>query len=184
MLDDPVIGASKLIAEPWDVGPADGRRQLRRRLQRVERPLPRPHARLLAGRPAPRARRRTGSGIGRFATRLAGSSNTFAAERGPLASLNFITAHDGFTLADLTAYDAKHNLGNGEHNRDGTDHNNSYNHGVEGPTDDAGIAGAPAKHPEPARHPAALGGVPMLTAGDEYGRSQRGNNNAYCHDPS
>ena len=99
-----------------------------------------------------------GSGIGRFATRLAGSSNTFAAERGPLASLNFITAHDGFTLADLTAYDAKHNLGNGEHNRDGTDHNNSYNHGVEGPTDDAGIAAAPAKHPEPARHPAALGG--------------------------
>lgn len=184
MLADPVIGASKLIAEPWDVGPggwqtgnfaagfSEWNDRYRDRMRdfwlgdlRRER----------AGEP--------GSGIGRFATRLAGSSNTFAAERGPLASLNFITAHDGFTLADLTAYDAKHNLGNGEHNRDGTDHNNSYNHGVEGPTDDVAIAAARRRSIRNLLGTLLLSaGVPMLTAGDEYGRSQRGNNNAYCHD--
>ena len=98
------------------------------------------------------------SGIGRFATRLAGSSNTFSLERGPLASLNFITAHDGFTLADLTAYDVKHNLGNGEQNRDGTDNNNSYNHGVEGAGGRPGDPrGAASQHPQPARHAAAVG---------------------------
>ncbi|BDZ56200.1 hypothetical protein GCM10025870_32730 [Agromyces marinus] len=159
MLDDPVIGAGKLIAEPWDVGPfgwqtggfppgfTEWNDRYRDRMRdfwlgdlRRER----------HGEP--------GSGIGRFATRLAGSSNTFAADRGPLASLNFITAHDGFTLADLTAYDVKHNEANGEQNRDGTDHNNSYNHGVEGPTDDEGACGASAQHPQPARNPAALGG--------------------------
>ena len=78
-------------------------------------------------------------GIGGFATRLAGSSNTFSAERGPLASVNFVTAHDGFTLRDLVSYDVKHNVGNGEQNRDGADTNRSFNHGAEGPTDDEGI---------------------------------------------
>jgi glycogen operon protein len=124
-----------------------------------------------------------GSGIGRFATRVAGSSNTFANERGPLASLNFITAHDGFTLADLTAYNTKHNLGNGESNRDGTDKNSSYNHGVEGPTRDVAILATRRKAMRNLLGTLLLSaGIPMLTAGDEFGRSQRGNNNAYCQD--
>ena len=117
------------------------------------------------------------------ANRLAGSANTFSADRGPLASLNFVTAHDGFTLADLTAYNIKHNLGNGEHNRDGTDHNLSYNHGVEGETDDPDVLAARRRTIRNLLGTLLLSaGVPMLTAGDEYGRSQRGNNNAYCHD--
>lgn len=184
MLDDPVIGAGKLIAEPWDVGPfgwqtgnfAPGFSEWNDRYRDRMRDF-------WLGDLRRERHREPGSGIGRFATRLAGSANTFAHERGPLASLNFITAHDGFTLADLTAYDVKHNLGNGEHNRDGSDHNNSYNHGVEGPTDDPGIAAARRRSIRNLLGTLLLSaGVPMLTAGDEYGRSQRGNNNAYCHD--
>ena len=185
MLEDPVIGATKLIAEPWDVGPdgwqtgnfpagfSEWNDRYRDRMRDF----------WLGDLRRERATGVAGSGIGRFATRLAGSSNTFAPERGPLASLSFITAHDGFTLADLTAYDHKHNLGNGEHNRDGTDHNNSYNHGVEGDTDDAAILAARRRSIRNLLGTLLLSaGVPMLTAGDEYGRSQRGNNNAYCHD--
>ena len=122
-------------------------------------------------------------GIGGFATRLAGSSNTFSVERGPLASVNFVTAHDGFTLRDLVSYDVKHNLGNGEHNRDGADTNRSFNHGAEGPTDDEGILATRRKAMRNLLGTLLLSaGIPMLTAGDEFGRSQRGNNNAYCHD--
>ena len=100
-----------------------------------------------------------------------------------MASVNFITAHDGFTMADLTAYNGKHNLGNGEKNRDGTDNNHSFNHGVEGPTKDAGILAARQKTMRNLLGTLLLSaGIPMLTAGDEFGRSQRGNNNAYCHD--
>lgn len=184
MLDDPVIGAGKLIAEPWDVGPfgwqtgnfAPGFSEWNDRYRDRMRDF-------WLGDLRRERHGEPGSGIGRFATRLAGSANTFAHERGPLASLNFITAHDGFTLADLTAYDVKHNLGNGEHNRDGADHNNSYNHGVEGPTDDADVAAARRRSIRNLLGTLLLSaGVPMLTAGDEYGRSQRGNNNAYCHD--
>lgn len=184
MLADPVIGAGKLIAEPWDVGPfgwqtgnfAPGFTEWNDRYRDRMRDF-------WLGDLRRERHGEPGSGIGRFATRLAGSANTFAHERGPLASLNFITAHDGFTLADLTAYDVKHNLGNGEHNRDGSDHNNSYNHGVEGPTDDAHIAAARRRSIRNLLGTLLLSaGVPMLTAGDEYGRSQRGNNNAYCHD--
>ncbi|MBM7505017.1 glycogen debranching protein GlgX [Agromyces aurantiacus] len=184
MLADPVIGAGKLIAEPWDVGPfgwqtgnfAPGFTEWNDRYRDRMRDF-------WLGDLRRERHGEAGSGIGRFATRLAGSANTFAHERGPLASLNFITAHDGFTLADLTAYDVKHNLGNGEHNRDGADHNNSYNHGVEGPTDDPGIAAARRRSIRNLLGTLLLSaGVPMLTAGDEYGRSQRGNNNAYCHD--
>lgn len=184
MLADPVIGAGKLIAEPWDVGPfgwqtgnfAPGFTEWNDRYRDRMRDF-------WLGDLRRERHGEPGSGIGRFATRLAGSANTFAHERGPLASLNFITAHDGFTLADLTAYDVKHNLGNGEHNRDGSDHNNSYNHGVEGPTDDAGVAVARRRSIRNLLGTLLLSaGVPMLTAGDEYGRSQRGNNNAYCHD--
>ncbi|RXZ45867.1 glycogen debranching protein GlgX [Agromyces binzhouensis] len=184
MLADPVISAGKLIAEPWDVGPfgwqtgnfAPGFSEWNDRYRDRMRDF-------WLGDLRRERHDEHGSGIGRFATRLAGSSNTFAEERGPLASLNFITAHDGFTLADLTAYDVKHNLGNGEHNRDGADHNNSYNHGVEGPTDDPEIAAARRRSIRNLLGTLLLSaGVPMLTAGDEYGRSQRGNNNAYCHD--
>lgn len=185
MLDDPVIGGTKLIAEPWDVGPGGwqtgnfpaGFSEWNDRYRDRMRDF------WLGDLRRERETGTAGSGIGRFATRLAGSSNTFSVERGPLASLNFITAHDGFTLADLTAYDVKHNLGNGEQNRDGTDNNNSYNHGVEGDTDDTGIRAARRRSIRNLLGTLLLSaGVPMLTAGDEYGRSQRGNNNAYCHD--
>jgi len=114
---------------------------------------------------------------------MAGSSNTFATDRGPLASLNFITAHDGFTLADLTAYNSKHNLGNGESNRDGTDNNSSFNHGVEGPTRNLEVLATRRKAIRNMLGTLLLSaGIPMITAGDEFGRSQRGNNNAYCQD--
>ena len=122
-------------------------------------------------------------GIGGFATRLTGSSNTFSAERGPLASVNFVTAHDGFTLADLVSYDVKHNVGNGESNRDGSDNNRSFNHGAEGDTDDSAILATRRKAMRNLLGTLLLSaGIPMITAGDEYGRSQRGNNNPYCHD--
>lgn len=185
MLEDPVIGASKLIAEPWDVGPdgwrtgdfPDGFTEWNDRYRDRMRDF------WLGDLRRERETGSAGSGIGRFATRLAGSSNTFAQERGPLASLNFITAHDGFTLADLTAYDVKHNLGNGEDNRDGTDNNNSYNHGIEGEAADPTVRAARRRSIRNLMGTLLLSaGVPMLTAGDEYGRTQRGNNNAYCHD--
>ncbi|WP_395242925.1 glycogen debranching protein GlgX [Agromyces sp. MMS24-K17] len=185
MLDDPVLSQSKLIAEPWDVGPGGwqtgnfpaGFSEWNDRYRDRMRDF------WLGDLRRERDTGSAGSGIGRFATRLAGSSNTFAASRGPLASLNFITAHDGFTLADLVAYDVKHNLGNGEDNRDGTDGNNSYNHGAEGPTDDPAILTARRRSIRNLLGTLLLSaGVPMITAGDEVGRTQRGNNNAYCHD--
>ncbi|WP_082462126.1 glycogen debranching protein GlgX [Agromyces sp. Leaf222] len=185
MLADPVLGASKLIAEPWDVGPGGWQTGNFPRgfIEWNDRYRDRMRDFWLGDLRRERETGDAGSGIGRFATRLAGSSNTFSRERGPLASLNFITAHDGFTLADLTAYDVKHNLGNGEQNRDGTDGNNSYNHGVEGETDDVEVLAARRRSIRNLLGTLLLSaGVPMLTAGDEYGRSQRGNNNAYCQD--
>ncbi len=122
-------------------------------------------------------------GIGPLASKLSGSAGVFSPERGPLASVNFVTAHDGFTLADLTAYNQKHNLGNGENNRDGTDGNHSFNYGVEGPTHDGAIVSAREKAVRNLLGTLLLSaGLPMITAGDEFGRTQRGNNNAYCHD--
>ena len=107
----------------------------------------------------------------------------FSVERGPLASVNFITAHDGFTAADLVAYDEKHNVGNGENNRDGSNDNKSFNHGVEGETSDSGVLATRRKAVRNLLGTLLLSaGIPMLTAGDEFGRTQRGNNNAYCHD--
>ena len=97
--------------------------------------------------------------------------------------MNFVTSHDGFTLRDLVSYNEKHNEANGEHNRDGSDHNHSWNHGVEGETDDASILAR--RRRQAANMMASLclsSGTPMLTAGDERGRTQRGNNNAYCQD--
>jgi len=182
---DPVVGRTKLIAEPWDVGPGgwrtggfptgwldwnDGYRDRMRDFWLGDLATARRHGRAPVG-------------IGPMTRRLTGSDHVFDRERGPLASVNLITAHDGFTLHDLTAYDVKHNLGNGEDGRDGSDHNRSFNHGVEGPTDDPEVT---ARRRRTMRNLLATllfsGGVPMITAGDEHGRSQGGNNNAYCHD--
>ena len=185
IVDDPRLAGRKMIAEPWDVGLggwqtggfgagwSEWNDRYRDRVRNfwlsdVD------YARRASTPPV---------GAGGFATRLAGSSNTFSAERGPLASVNFITAHDGFTLRDLVSYDVKHNMGNGEQNRDGADTNRSFNHGAEGPTDDPGILATRRKAMRNLLGTLLLSaGVPMLTAGDEFGRTQRGNNNAYCHD--
>ena len=126
----------------------------------------------------------SGGPVARLADALSGSAELFESSgRSRLASLNFITAHDGFTLADLTAYDRKHNEANGEQNRDGHGDNRSYNHGFEGPTEDEDIL---ARRAQSRRNLMAClmisQGVPMITAGDEIGRTQQGNNNAYCQD--
>ncbi|QIG43769.1 glycogen debranching protein GlgX [Nocardioides anomalus] len=173
---DPVLRHVKLIAEPWDAS-ADGYRV-------GEYPPPwvewndqfRDELRdFWNGR---------SSGIRTVATRLAGSSDLYADDgRSPYASVNFVTAHDGFTVRDLVSYDHKHNEANGEHGRDGTDNNRSWNHGVEGETDDATILGL--RRRQAANLMATLclsNGVPMITAGDERGRTQGGNNNPYCQD--
>lgn len=182
--DDPVLADAKLIAEPWDVGlggwqtgnfPAGWHEWNDRYRDRV---------RNFWLSDIDYARRASAPvGIGGFATRLAGSSNTFSEDRGPLASVNFVTAHDGFTLHDLVSYDVKHNEANGEHNRDGADMNRAFNHGVEGPTDDPAILAARRKAMRNLLGTLLLSaGIPMLTAGDEVGRTQRGNNNAYAQD--
>ncbi|KJL28043.1 glycogen debranching protein GlgX [Microbacterium oxydans] len=182
--NDPVLRDTKLITEPWDVGlggwhtgnfPAGWHEWNDRYRDRV---------RNFWLSDIDYARRASAPvGIGGFATRLAGSSNTFCDERGPLASVNFVTAHDGFTLHDLVAYDVKHNDANGEQNRDGADMNRSFNHGVEGPTDDPTILAARRKAMRNLLGTLLLSaGIPMLTAGDEVGRTQRGNNNAYAQD--
>jgi glycogen operon protein len=119
-----------------------------------------------------------------MATRLAGSSDLYADDgRSAYNSVNFVTAHDGFTLRDLVSYDRKHNEANGEDNRDGSDNNRSWNHGVEGETDDPAILALRRRQAANLMVTLCLSnGVPMITAGDERGRTQRGNNNAYCQD--
>ncbi|MGY1551713.1 glycogen debranching protein GlgX [Microbacterium sp. A588] len=181
---DPALQDVKLIAEPWDVGMggwqtgnfAPGWHEWNDRY--------RDRVRNFWLSDIDYARRASAPvGIGGFATRLAGSSNTFTADRGPLASINFITAHDGFTLRDLVSYDVKHNEANGENNRDGADMNRAFNHGVEGPTDDPNVRAVRRKAMRNLLGTLLLSaGIPMLTAGDETGRTQRGNNNAYAHD--
>lgn len=182
--DDPALQGVKLIAEPWDVGlggwqtgnfPTGWHEWNDRYRDRV---------RNFWLSDIDYARRASAPvGIGGFATRLAGSSNTFSEDRGPLASVNFITAHDGFTLRDLVTYDVKHNEANGEDNRDGADTNRSFNHDVEGPTSDASVNAARRKAMRNLLGTLLLSaGIPMLTAGDENGRTQGGNNNAYAHD--
>ncbi|MQX35368.1 glycogen debranching protein GlgX [Roseospira navarrensis] len=172
---DPVLSGVKLIAEPWDIGD-DGH-------QTGAFPAPwvewNDHFRdavrsFFAG---------TGS-AGDLAGVLAGSSAAFAASgRPPQASVNFVTAHDGFTLRDLVSYDRKHNEANAEGNRDGTGHNLSWNEGVEGDSDDPAIvAGRDARRTGMMTALMAALGVPMILAGDELGHTQRGNNNAYCQD--
>jgi glycogen operon protein len=183
--DDPLLHDVKIISEPWDVGLGgwqvgnfpdgwsewnDGYRDRMRDFW-------------LTDIGAARATGSAPNGIGSLARRLAGSAHVFSQERGPMASVNFITAHDGFTMADLTAYNQKHNLGNGEKNRDGTDNNHSFNYGAEGPTTDETILAARCKAMRNLLGTLLLSaGVPMLTAGDEFGRTQRGNNNAYNQD--
>ena len=181
----PDLAGVKMIAEPWDVGaggwqvgnfPAgwsEWNDDYRDRVRNF----------WLTDIGAARQNGAAPHGIGPLAAKLAGSSSTFSGERGPLASVNFISAHDGFTAFDLTAYNQKHNLGNGENNRDGTGNNHSFNHGVEGGTDDPAILAARRKAIRNLLGTLLLSaGVPMLTAGDEVGRTQNGNNNAYCHD--
>ncbi len=174
--NDPVLAATKLIAEPWDLGPhgpglgsfpahwAEWNDRYRDGMRRYWRGEP--------------------MGMAEMATRLAGSSDAFAGKQaGPGASVNFLAAHDGFTLADWAAYDHKHNESNGEGNRDGSDHNLSRNWGVEGPTDDPAVRARRERAKAGALACLLLSfGVPMLGHGDELGRSQAGNNNAYCDD--
>jgi len=183
--DDEALSETKLIAEPWDVGMGgwqtgnfgDGWHEWNDRYRDRVRNF------WLSDIDYARRADTAPVGIGGFATRLAGSSNTFSQERGPLASVNFITAHDGFTLRDLVSYDVKHNLGNGEQNRDGADTNRSFNHGAEGRTDDERVLTTRRRAMRNLMGTLLLSaGVPMITAGDEMGRTQRGNNNAYCHD--
>jgi isoamylase len=173
---DPVVSQVKLIAEPWDVG--DGGYQVGNfpplwsewngKYRDTIRDLWR-------GEPAT---------LPEFASRLTGSSDLYQADsRRPVASINFVTAHDGFTLRDLVSYNDKHNEANGEDGGDGTDDNRSWNCGVEGPTDDAAVLALRARQVRNFLATLFLSqGVPMLTAGDEMGRTQLGNNNAYCQD--
>ncbi|MGH9071643.1 MAG: glycogen debranching protein GlgX, partial [Acidimicrobiales bacterium] len=173
---DPVIGQVKLIAEPWDVG--EGGYQvgnfppLWSEWNGRYRDCVRDYWR---GRPGT---------IAELAYRLTGSSDLYELSgRRPYASINFVTAHDGFTLADLVAYEQKHNQANGEDNRDGTDDNRSWNCGVEGPADDPAIASLRRRQQRNFLTTLILSqGIPMLTGGDELGRTQGGNNNAYCQD--
>ena len=173
---DPLISQVKLIAEPWDVG--DGGYQVGR--------FPTLWAEW-NGKYRDTVRRYwkgDGGQLAEFGYRLTGSSDLYQRDsRHPTASVNFITAHDGFTLRDLVSFNEKHNEANGEENRDGTNDNHSWNHGAEGDTDDAGIVNL--RDRQECNFLATLmlsQGVPMLCGGDEIGRTQRGNNNAYAQD--
>jgi glycogen operon protein len=176
LLQDPVLSQVKLIAEPWDLG--EGGYQV---------------GNFPAGwgewndryRDTMRAYWKGDGGlIGDFARRLTGSSDLYEhSGRKPYASVNFITAHDGFTLHDLVTYNDKHNEANGDENRDGTDNNNSWNCGVEGETTDAKINALRTRQKRNLLATLFFSqGVPMLLAGDELGRTQKGSNNAYCQD--
>ncbi len=173
---DPVLARVKLIAEPWDLGEGgyqvgsfppgwtewnDKYRDTMRAYWRGDDGL-----------------------IGDFARRLTGSSDLYGINgRRPHASINFVTAHDGFTLHDLVSYNSKHNEANAEENRDGSDNNLSWNCGVEGPSDDPAINALRGRQVRNMLASLFLSqGVPMLLAGDEIGRTQQGNNNAYCQD--
>ncbi len=172
---DPILSGVKLIAEPWDVGPGGYQvgnfpvlwtewngeyRDSIRDFWRGETPA------------------------AQFAQRLTGSADLYADDgRRPVASINFVTAHDGFTLRDLVSYNEKHNEANLEDNRDGTDDNRSWNSGAEGETDDADVLALRARQQRNFLTTLLLSqGVPMLLGGDEFGRTQRGNNNAWCQD--
>ena len=182
---DPVLSRVKNIAEPWDLGIHGWR------TGQFPPPFSEWNDRFrdgvrsfwLAG--LGRAREaRQGHGVQDLATRLAGSQDLFGTrDRGPIASVNFVAAHDGFTIRDLTAYDVKHNEANLEGNRDGSDNNLSWNHGVEGPSDDPEVDEARRRSMRNLLGTLLTStGVPMINAGDEFGRTQGGNNNAFCQD--
>ena len=166
----------KLIAEPWDVG--EGGYQVGNfppvwsEWNGKFRDTIRDHWR---GEPHT---------VPELASRLTGSADLYSSEsRSPVASINFVTAHDGFTLRDLVSYNEKHNEANGEDNQDGESHNRSWNCGVEGPTDDPEVNELRARQQRNLLATLLLSqGVPMLLGGDEIGRTQQGNNNAYCQD--
>lgn len=170
---DPVLAGTKLIAEPWDATGAGYQvgnfgvawSEWNDRYRDTVRGF-------WAGR----------HGVRELASRLAGSEDLFARSgRLPWASINFVTAHDGFTAHDLVSYERKHNEENGEENRDGTDNNSSVNHGIEGATEDPAVLDARGRHVRALLATLTLStGTPMLLAGDELGHSQGGNNNAYC----
>jgi len=173
---DPVLNRVKLIAEPWDIG-AGGYQVGNFPLGWAEW---NDHY-----RDGMRAYWKGDGGlIGEFARRFTGSSDLYGREgRRPHASINFVAAHDGFTLHDMVSYNDKHNEANGEDNRDGHSHNLSWNHGHEGPTDDAQIIALRERQKRNLLATLFLSqGIPMLLAGDERGRSQQGNNNGYCQD--
>ncbi|PFG19578.1 glycogen debranching protein GlgX [Serinibacter salmoneus] len=173
---DPVISQVKLIAEPWDLGDGgyqvggfpplwtEWNGQYRDTVRDFWRSEP--------------------STLGEFAMRLAGSADLYEhTGRKPMASINFITAHDGFTLADLVSYNSKHNEANGEDGRDGESHNRSWNSGAEGPTDDLAVRELRGRRQRSFLATLLLSqGIPMLSHGDEIGRTQGGNNNVYCQD--
>jgi glycogen operon protein len=173
---DPVLSQVKLIAEPWDVG-AGG--------YQVGNFPPGWNEWNDRYRDTVRAYWKGDEGlIGDFARRFTGSADLYEASgRKPHASVNFVTAHDGFTMQDLVSYDSKHNDANGEDNRDGSDNNRSWNHGTEGATEDASINALRARQKRNMIATLLLSqGVPMILAGDELGQTQNGNNNAYCQD--
>ena len=173
---DPVFEGIKMIAEPWDVGPygyqvgawGPGWHEWNDRFRDHTRDFWRGAV----------------HGVQELATRLAGSPDMFDRPgRSPQSSINFVTAHDGFTMRDLVSYDVKHNLDNGENNRDGTDDNRSWNHGWEGESPDPAIQALRRRQVLNMMATQLLAaGTPMITAGDEFGRTQKGNNNAYCQD--
>ena len=174
---DPVVSRAKLTAEPWDVGQMDSYDLGEFPSQWHE----------WNGRYRDTMRdfwRSRHDGLGEFATRFAGSSDLYGTTgRRPTASVNLITVHDGFTLRDLVSYNDKHNEANGEDNRDGTGDNRSWNCGTEGPTADADIVALRARQSRAMLTTLMLSfGVPLLLGGDEMGRTQSGNNNAYCQD--
>jgi isoamylase len=173
---DPVLSGVKLIAEPWDLGPNG--------YQVGNFPVLWTEWNGKYRDCARRFWRGSGGTVGELASRLAGSSDLYAhSGRRPSASLNFITAHDGFTLRDVVSYNGKHNEANGEENRDGCNDNDSWNCGVEGPTDNTAVNALRARQQRNLLSTLLLSqGVPMLLAGDEFGQTQHGNNNAYCQD--
>jgi glycogen operon protein len=170
------VSQVKLIAEPWDVGEGGyqvgGFPPLWTEWNGRYRDTVRDFWR---GEPA---------SLGEFASRFTGSSDLYEADgRRPLASINFVTAHDGFTLHDLVSYNDKHNEANGEGGADGDSHNRSWNHGVEGPTDDGEVRALRERQKRNFLTTLLLSqGVPMIAHGDELGRTQQGNNNVYCQD--
>ncbi len=173
---DPVLNRTLLIAEPWDLGPGgyqvggfpEGWMELNGKFRDTMRRFWLGEYGMLPD----------------FASRLTGSEDHYAASRRrPQASVNFITSHDGFTLYDLVSYNGKHNEANGENNNDGDSNNHSFNHGVEGPTDDPEVLSNRDKHRRNLIATMFISqGTPFILAGDERGRTQQGNNNAYCQD--